>query len=128
MKQDITNINDITTLITLFYEYSFKDKRLGNIFKEIAPLHLETHIPVVANFWNSILFDEDTYRGNVTEKHFMVNTLTPLSVTDFELWYSYWQQAVDELFEGELAEKAKFRAKSIANIMSYKMDYINNNK
>jgi hemoglobin len=125
MKQDIKTRNDIEQIIVLFYKLSFEDERLGKIFKEISPLHLETHIPLVSDFWEGILLDGDKYRGNVTEKHFTVNKLTPLSKADFDLWYSFWEKAVNTLFEGEKAEMAKFRARSIADIMSYKMDYIN---
>lgn len=125
MKQDILHRNDIEKLIIRFYELSYPDPRLGSIFKEISPLHLETHIPLVTDFWDGILLDGDTYRGNVTEKHFAVNTLTALTKEDFDRWYKYWEQAVDELYEGEKAEMAKFRARSIADIMSYKMDYLN---
>lgn len=125
MKQDITHREDIERIITRFYELSFQDDRLGKIFKEISPLRLETHIPLVADFWEGILLDGDKYRGNVTEKHFNVNRLTALTRSDFDGWYSYWEEAVNELFEGERAEMAKFRARSIADIMSYKMDHIN---
>lgn len=125
MKKDITSAKDIEQIITLFYELSFQDERLGKIFKEISPLHLETHIPLVTNFWEGILLDGDKYRGNVTEKHFNVNSLTALTKADFDKWYNYWEKAVDSLFEGEKAEMAKFRARSIADIMSYKMHYIN---
>jgi hemoglobin len=125
MKKDITSGKDIEQIITLFYELSFQDERLGKIFKEISPLHLETHIPLVADFWEGILLDGNKYRGNVTEKHFNVNSLTALTKSDFDSWYSYWERAVDSLFVGEKAEMAKFRARSIADIMSYKMDYIN---
>ncbi|MFN8296313.1 MAG: group III truncated hemoglobin [Chitinophagales bacterium] len=125
MKNDITSRNDIEQIIVRFYELSFRDERLGKIFKEISPLHLETHIPLVTDFWEGILLDGDKYRGNVTEKHFNVNKLTTLTKTDFDNWYSYWEKAVDDLFSGEKAEMAKFRARSIADIMSYKMDYIN---
>ena len=125
MKKDITSRNDIEQIIKQFYDLSFQDERLGKIFKEISPLHLETHIPLVADFWEGILLDGDKYRGNVTEKHFNVNSLTALTKSDFDNWYNYWEKAVNNLCEGEKAEMAKFRARSIADIMSYKMDYIN---
>ena len=125
MKEDIASRKDIEQIIVRFYELSFQDERLGKIFKEISPLHLKTHIPLVTDFWEGILLDGDKYRGNVTEKHFAVNNLTPLNKSDFDSWYSYWEKAVDDLFTGEKAEMAKFRARSIADIMSYKIDYIN---
>lgn len=101
MKKDITSRNDIEQIIKLFYDLSFQDERLGRIFKDISPLHLETHIPLVADFWEGILPDGDKYRGNVTEKHFNVNSLTTLTKSDFDDWYSYWERAVDILFEGK---------------------------
>lgn len=128
MKNDIATRNDIEHIIVRFYELAFQDERLGKIFKEISPLHLESHIPLVADFWEGVLLDGVNYRGNVTEKHFNVNNLTPLVREDFDAWFSYWEKAVDDLFSGEIAEKAKFRARSIADIMSYKMDYMNAQK
>jgi hemoglobin len=128
MTNDIQSRADIRAIVELFYDLSFEDERLGDIFKNIAPLKLETHIPLVVDFWEGILFDVFTYKGNVTEAHFSVNGLTPLTKADFDLWLSYWIKAIDTLFKGELAEKMKFRATSIANIMSYKMDYINQHK
>lgn len=128
MKKDIQTRADIILLIETFYQYSFEDERLGAIFKHISPLNLDTHIPLVADFWEGILFDVFTYKGNVTEKHFSVNDKTPLTKIDFDLWFSYWSKAIDDLFEGEIADKAKYRANSIANIMSYKMDFINQQK
>lgn len=125
MKSDIQNRADIHSIVDLFYKLSFEDTRLGDIFKNIAPLDLQTHIPIVVDFWEGIVFDIFSYKGNVTEKHFSLNSLSPLTKSDFDLWLFYWQKAVDTLFEGELAEKIKFRAESIAGIMSYKMDYIN---
>lgn len=124
-KRDIENRNDIVVLITYFYQLAFEDQRLGEIFKQITPIDLEKHIPLVADFWEGILFDTFTYKGNVTEKHFETNRKTPLSKQDFDLWFFYWEKAVNHLFEGELAQKIKDRASSIANIMSYKMDYVN---
>ena len=70
MKNDITTRKDIEALITCFYELSFQDERLGKIFKEISPLHLETHIPLVADFWEGILngINEEEWNPKLDKK------------------------------------------------------------
>ncbi len=128
MKQDITTREDIDILVKLFYDKLLSDIHLQNIFQQTVLIHLEVHLKTIADFWDSILLDADIYRGNVTEKHIALNKRFPFTKNEFEQWLYLWEKTVDELFYGEMAEKAKFRAKSIADIMSYKMDYINTNK
>ena len=39
----------------------------------------------------------------------------------FNLWLAYWQQTVTELFVGEKAEKALFRAATIKDLMQQRV-------
>jgi hemoglobin len=41
----------------------------------------------------------------------------PLTKQHFDTWILLFQQTLEELFEGEIAENAKKRASSIARIM-----------
>lgn len=124
MKPDITERSDIDNLVKLFYDKLFEDELLKIIFEKLVRHKLDEHLSVVADFWDSILLDANNYRGNVTEKHFDANKQFPLTKTEFDRWLQLWKQTVDELFVGEKAEVAKFRAQSIADIMQYKLEYI----
>ena len=128
MKSDITNRTDIDILVKFFYDKLLQDELLKTIFREIVLFHLGSHLVTIADFWDSILLDADNYRGNVTEKHFEVDKQFQLSKAEFDRWLLHWNAAIDELFTGEKAEMAKFRAKSIADIMQYKLEYIRKNQ
>ena len=125
MKHDIQTRDDLFLLVKTFYEKLFADELLQTIFIDVAKIKLEEHLPILVDFWDSILLDGDTYRRNQMEKHIDLNKKFPLQKQHFDQWIFLWNQTIDELFIGEKAEHAKFRAKSIADIMSYKMDYLN---
>ncbi|MFN8283300.1 MAG: group III truncated hemoglobin [Chitinophagales bacterium] len=128
MKQDIQTRADIDLLVKTFYDKLLQDDLLKPIFIKMVLPNLDEHLTTIANFWDSILLDANNYRGNVTEKHFEVDKQFPLRSQEFEKWLFYWSQTIDELFTGDKAEHAKFRAKSIADIMAFKLDYINKNE
>lgn len=128
MKQDIQTRADIDLLVKTFYDKLLQDDLLKPIFIKMVLPNLDEHLATIANFWDSILLDANNYRGNVTEKHFEVDKQFPLRSQEFEKWLFYWSQTIDELFTGDKAEHAKFRAKSIADIMAFKLDYINKNE
>lgn len=125
MKHDIQTRDDLFLLVKTFYEKLFADELLQTIFIDVAKVKLEEHLPILVDFWDSILLDGDSYRRNQMEKHTELNKKFRLEKQHFDQWIYLWNQTIDELFAGERAEHAKFRAKSIADIMSYKIDYLN---
>ncbi len=128
MKHDIQTRDDLSVLVKTFYEKLFADELLQTIFIDVAKVKLEEHLPILVDFWDSILLDGDSYRRNQMEKHTELNKKFRLERQHFDQWIFLWNQTIDELFAGERAEHAKFRAKSIADIMSYKIDYLNSNQ
>ena len=120
-KTDLTNRADIEKVIKRFYEVTYDDDLLGPIFKEIFPLHLPSHIPIVVDFWESNIFYTATYKRNVMTKHIDVNQKIRLTKLHFERWAFHFQAAVDYLFEGPLAEKMKENARLMTQLMEIKM-------
>jgi hemoglobin len=47
-------------------------------------------------------------------KHFYVNKNEPLKAEYFQRWLFLWENTINDLFEGEVAEKAKYSAKNMA--------------
>ncbi len=128
MKKDISSRQDIEQLIIAFYEKVKPDPTIGFIFTEIIPINWEHHIPVIVDFWEGILLDNPVYQKNAMEVHYHLNNQIPLQKVHFETWLTLFRSTVDELFEGKVADLAKTRAKSIADVMQFKMDKINNNQ
>ncbi len=125
MKPDITSRADIEKFIGSFYEHVKQDKTIGFIFTEVVDMNWEEHIPIIVDFWETILLDNPVYRNNTMEVHFDLNKKIPLQKEHFKSWLQLFNNAVDNLFEGKIAELAKTRAKSIAGIMLFKMTNTN---
>ncbi|MEO6733328.1 MAG: group III truncated hemoglobin [Ferruginibacter sp.] len=128
MKTDISSRKDIETLINQFYEKVKPDPVIGFIFTDVVHMDWEHHIPVIVDFWETILLDIPVYKKNAMEVHYNLNKKFPLQTVHFEAWLSLFHATVDELYEGKIATLAKVRAKSIADVMRFKMQDINNKK
>lgn len=119
---DITHRQDINQLVSAFYKKAIADDTIGHIFTDIAKLNLEAHLPIICDFWESILLGNPVYRGNPMLKHLELAEQTALTQVHFESWLAMWEQTVRELFAGERAELAVQRAKDIGRLMLFKID------
>jgi hemoglobin len=120
-KKDITSRADIAQLVIHFYEQVKKDPVISFIFTDVANINWEHHIPLITDFWESILLDNPVYTKNAMEVHYVLNKKLPLQKEHFSQWVLLFCTAVDDLFEGKIAALAKTRAKSIAAVMQFKM-------
>lgn len=125
MKKDIENRDDLLLLLETFYEKLLTDHTISYLFTDVAKIDLAHHLPVLADFWDMVLFQSDTYRKNAIQPHILLNQKSPLLKQHFETWLDYFGKSIDELFEGEKASQAKERAKSIATVMQIKIAQIN---
>ena len=121
MKKDISSREDLCLLVKKFYDKLLNDETISYLFTDIAKIDLDHHLPVLVDFWDSVLFQSDTYRKNAMQPHLILNQKSPLEKHHFETWLMYFNNTVDELFEGEKAFLAKERAQSIATVMQIKL-------
>ncbi len=122
---DIENRADIEKLIVSFYEKVKLDTTIGFIFNEVVAMDWPHHIPVIVDFWETILLDNPVYKKNAMEVHYDLNKKVSLKKEHFTSWLYLFTSTVDELYEGEIAMLAKTRAKSIAEVMLFKMNNAN---
>ena len=120
-KKDIETREDIELLMHTFYERLLADERISYIFTDVAKLDIKTHIPVIADFWESVLLNKNVYHNNAMKIHMDLNDKTPLSKEHFTVWLTHFTETTDELFEGAKALLAKQRAKSVATLMEIKI-------
>jgi hemoglobin len=119
--RDIENKNDIEVLMKAFYAKAIYDKTIGHYFTEVVVLNLEKHLPIICNFWDSVVFNQTGYQGNVMQVHQHLHTLSAFTGEHFKQWILLFKQTVDEYFEGDNSEKIKQRAESIATVMNIKL-------
>ena len=118
---DIESRADIEKLMVSFYEKVKLDTTIGFIFNEVVAMDWPHHIPVIVDFWETILLDNPVYKKNAMEVHYDLNKKVTLKKDHFTSWLHLFTSTVDELYEGKIATLAKTRAKSIAAVMLFKM-------
>ena len=123
MKRDIEKRQDIEDFLQAFYKKAFADELIGHFFIEVMPLDLKTHIPIIASFWESIVFNTHGYRKNVMEVHQHIHNLSKIQKQHLDRWVELFTGTLDECFEGSKTELMKQRAKSIATLMDIKLNY-----
>ena len=122
MKPQIKTKKDIELLVNEFYKKATNDKDLGHIFNDVAKVNWNHHLPIMYAFWESVLFGEVGYSGNPMDAHFKLNEKIPLTSENFNTWKFLFCETVDEHFEGAIANSAKEKAVSIADLMFYKIN------
>ena len=121
MKKDLNTRRDIELLVDSFYQKVEQDDLIGHIFTYVAKVNWAHHLPKMYDFWETILFGEKGFKGNPMEVHFKLNQEYPLEERHFERWKDLFYSTVDEHFEGEFANLVKQKARSIADLMLYKI-------
>jgi hemoglobin len=114
-SRDIADREDITGLVSTFYRRAFADDILGPIFVDIAQMDLSAHLPVMCDFWESVLFRAGLYHRNALQPHLGLNTKIELTPAHFARWVDLWTATVDERHTGEKAEFAKVQVTRIAS-------------
>ncbi|MEN9299515.1 MAG: hypothetical protein RLZZ429_1828 [Bacteroidota bacterium] len=117
---DIENRDHIEQLMRAFYAKAIPDPVIGHYFTQVIDMDLEKHLPVIIDFWETVLLGIAKYKSNAIAVHQHLHEKSAFEEKHFEQWVKLFQSTVDELFEGEKAELAKQRALSIATVMKIK--------
>ena len=116
-SSDILTADDIRTLVDRFYDKVNGDELLGPIFNDVAKVDWGHHLPVMYQFWESLLLGAKSYQGAPFPKHMVL----PVEQQHFERWFSLFVMTVNENFQGSKAEEAKGRALCIADTFAQRM-------
>ena len=126
MKKDIEDRMDIDLLMHAFYARAMSDEVIGYIFTDVAKLDLDHHLPIIGDFWETMLFRSGDYARhgrNPLQVHGELAMKTSLRYEHFERWLEIFRDCVDEMFAGDTADFLKLRAGMIANRM---LEYVRN--
>jgi hemoglobin len=118
---DIRDRDDILVLVRTFYETAFQDPLIGTIFTDVARMDLDHHLPIMGDFWESVLFQAGGYHRNALSLHAAVNAEHPLTAEHFDRWLLLWSATVDGLHEGPVADAAKQQAARIGLSMQRRL-------
>ena len=114
---DLTSRDDVEVLLRRFYGRVFADDVLAQPFSELRAQGLESHLPVMCDFWETVLFRARLYRGSALVVHRQLDVRHPLHAKHFARWLGLWETTVDEMYNGPTAVRAKVQAGRIARAM-----------
>jgi len=115
--RDIDDRAAIAELLTDFYGRAFRDELLGPVFVDVARMNLADHLPVMCDFWQTVLFRSGDYRRNAFHPHQRLHVQAQLTPAHFARWLALWRATVDDRHAGPKAELAKLQATRIAGSM-----------
>ncbi|WP_293888963.1 MULTISPECIES: group III truncated hemoglobin [unclassified Sphingobacterium] len=123
MKQDIQTLDDIKLLVDEFYRIVRSDTTIGPIFQDRIQNNWPVHLEKMYTFWQTLLLDQHSYFGSPFPPHMNL----PIEEKHFAQWLKLFEATVDDLFAGEKAQEAKWRAQKMAQMFQFKFDYLNAN-
>jgi hemoglobin len=121
VRPDIADRDDIAALVTEFYRRAFADDLLGPIFVDVARVDLAMHLPLMCDFWETVLLHAGRYRRNAFRPHVVLDARVELTPAHFTRWLALWAATVDERHTGEKATHAKVQATRIAGSISRRL-------
>lgn len=123
-KKDIQTLEDIKLFVDAFYSKVREDDLLAHIFNSVIQNRWPQHLEKMYCFWQTVLFDEHTYFGSP----FLPHAKLPVSEQHFERWKHLFETTIDNLFEGQKAERAKWQGNRMAEMFLIKINYYKNSK
>jgi hemoglobin len=121
--QQILTLDDIKLLVDTFYQRIQADALLGPIFNERIQNNWPIHLDKMYRFWQTVLLEQYTYNGRPFPPHAQL----PVGPEHFAQWLALFTTTVDELFTGDKATEAKWRAGKMAEMFQHKIAYLRNN-
>lgn len=121
-KHDIETLDDVKLLVDTFYVKVRQDDSLAPIFNAQIQDRWPQHLEKMYTFWQTVLLGEHTYFSSPFPPHAKL----PVDHAHFTQWLQLFSETIGELFSGERAEEALWRANKMAQLFEMKIDHYRN--
>lgn len=121
-KPELLTVEDIKLLVDSFYNKVRQNPALAPVFDERIKDNWSVHLEKMYRFWQTVLLEEHTYFGSP----FVPHADLPVDESHFAEWMELFTQTVNELFTGEKAKEAIWRAGKMAEMFQFKLAAIKN--
>jgi hemoglobin len=113
-RPDLTD-EGIEAVLVAFYDTVMRDPLLAPYF---AVVDMPAHIPRIADFWSTMLFQTRRYSGNAFRPHLEMPGLT---AAHFARWVETLEATVDARHAGPAADRMKDLAHRVAYSMQLRL-------
>lgn len=117
-KSDILQLEHVKQLVDTFYGKVREDELLADIFNERIQDKWPQHLAKMYTFWQTVLLGEHTYFSSPFPPH----ATLPVEKVHFERWLKLFYETLDELFSGQIADEARWRAGKMAEMFQLKIN------
>lgn len=119
----IESLDDIKVLVNSFYDKVRQDELLADIFNNVIQDRWPQHLEKMYTFWQTVLLSEYTYEGSPFPPHAQL----PVEKAHFDRWLQLFNATLEEYFEGDRSERARWQANRMAEIFLSKITFYRNN-
>ena len=77
--QDINQRKDLELLVSEFYKKVLADEEIAPVFTGKVKINWTTHLPIICDFWENLLWGGNKYQDNLMQKHLDFNKNIPLT-------------------------------------------------
>jgi hemoglobin len=103
-------------LVVDFYSSIRSHTELGPIFAGVIGKDWSRHLQRMTEFWCTVMLGSHTFKGNVFQKHMVLEGIRP---EHFVQWLSLWSEHVAARFDDDTALELRDRAEGIARNLFY---------
>jgi hemoglobin len=115
-SRDITTSNDVGVIVRHFYRAVIADPLLGPLFERYG-IDWPHHIPKLELYWEHVLLERPGAPVNTIAAHGPVQRATPFDEPHIDRWLALWEETVDDLYLGPIAEQARARARQVGRAL-----------
>lgn len=116
---------DIALLVNTFYAKVRKKEGLSHFFNQmiVGEDAWSVHLEKLTDFWETQLLMARSFSGNPMAAHIKVDKAFnhDIDMKHFGMWLNLWYETIDELFEGNVAQLAKNKARNMSHFIFMEM-------
>lgn len=116
-KSDILQLDHVKLLVDAFYGKVREDDLLAAIFNDRIENRWPQHLAKMYTFWQTVLLSEQTYFSSPFPPH----ATMPIEKKHFDRWLKLFNETIDDLFAGQVADEARWRANKMAEMFQIKI-------
>lgn len=122
MKKDIETLEEIELFVKQFYKTLCELPEMDHLYNKVIQINWEHHIPIMVNFWGSLILREGKYKGDILAHHQKVMKVIPLTRELFRTWEECFIEVLDSLYEGQNCNKTKKRVVAMSKSLIQKLN------
>ena len=119
--KDIKKRKDLELLVTEFYKKVLADDKIAPVFTGTVKIDWGSHLPVICDFWENLLWGGEKYQANLMQKHLDFNQHIHFTHLHLERWLLHWNTTLTANFAGKNAAQISERAGHIGRLILFKI-------